>query len=611
MVSVRAKLILALLLATVPTVCVLAYFGLESTTNLMRRQAMDRMELFAMTQARRMEDAIGHAIGDARYLARSPTVRAFAQASATPEGAPDELETRLLDEFVALAGATHIYSQVRYLDRSGQERVRVEYRDGGAEAMPEPALQNKSDRYYFQQAIGSGTDEVYVSPLDLNREDGRIEEPFRPVMRFVGPVLEGEDLLGVVVLNLEAGPLLPRPLPGTGSAFLADQNGWYLSHTDTDKAWSGPDNLNTGHSLQQDVPGEADDLLRPESATIQPPGRLLSTWPIMIGGSADRSRLVLGVEMAEADAFAEQRDFRRFFWTLVAISSVIPVLAGLALAAYFLRPLEKVRRAVHDVAGGNLDTTADVASCDEFQELAEDFNAMAARLREYREEERLALVGRMASTLIHDIKSPLGTITASARLLSTRGMSDEERESTADMTVAQVQRIAGMLQEILDFSRGEGKDPETQLVNVDEFIADLRPELKAHCTEHGIELVVETNGGCDVRADPDKLRRAVVNIATNAVEAMGDEGRLTLRAKCDGPGVAIAIADTGPGIPPEVADTLFEPFVTRGKPNGTGLGLAISSSIVGAHGGTLEASNVPDGGAAFTIWLPAAPEPDA
>lgn len=107
-----------------------------------------------------------------------------------------------------------------------------------------------------------------------------------------------------------------------------------------------------------------------------------------------------------------------------------------------------------------------------------------------------------------------------------------------------------------------------------------------------------------VQADREKLRRAIVNIATNALEAMGDGGTLALRATSDGQGVRIAVSDTGPGIPEKIADRLFEPFVSHAKPNGTGLGLAITSAIVEAHGGCIEAANKPDGGAVFTIWLP-------
>ncbi|MFQ5811433.1 MAG: HAMP domain-containing protein, partial [Armatimonadota bacterium] len=438
-VSVRAKLILALLLATVPTVGVLAYFGLESTSGLLRSQALDRMGMLAMAQAREMEDAIEHAIGDARYLARSPAVRAFARVCAGRDAPSDEARTHLLEEFVALAEASALYCQIRYLDGAGHERARIDYDGRRAHIVPERGLQDKSDRYYFREAMAAAPNEVYVSPLDLNRENGQFEQPLRPVLRFVSPVVDDGSGSGVVVLNLQAGPLLPTIRQGVSAAFVADPDGWYLSHTDAAKAWSGPENLNTGQHLRADFGRQANAVVRPEPATVQASGHLVGTWPIMINSPPRRSYLVVGVQEAEATAFAAQRDFRRFFWTLIGISFVIPVLAGLALAAYFLRPLGKLRGAVHAVAEGDLEAAADVNSCDEFQELADDFNAMAARLREHHEEERLALVGRMASGLTHDIKNALSSTTAFARLLAASDLSDEERESMADRAVAQVE----------------------------------------------------------------------------------------------------------------------------------------------------------------------------
>jgi signal transduction histidine kinase len=605
-VSIRAKVVLALLLATVPIVVILGYFGLESSTNLLRAQAVDYMRVLAMMHARRLEEGITRGMADARYLSSSDWVAQFAQACARPDGSSAEQTARIARDFGDLADAARIYSEVRYIDASGRERARVIFQPDHVEVAPDRRLRDRSNRAYFRAAMHIEAGEVYVSSLNLDRESGRVERPLRPVMHFASPVVVDGKAVGIVVLNLATDTVLPAVPGQEASVFLADEDGWYLAHTNPAKAWSGPENLGTGGSLWQDMGEKAASALQPVPTVITAKGDLYATRPIVVDAEPQPFYLIMGVETPDAIVFKDLRDFRRYFWGLLVVGFVVPVVAGLVLSSYFLRPVYKLHTAVHEVAGGNLDATVEVTSDDEFHELANDFNAMAARLREYREEERLAVVGRMAAALIHDIRNPLGSVSAFARLLATSGLSDEERRATADKAVAQVQRIVGMLQELLEFSRGEGGRLEAKPVQVDRLLADLEPELRARCKEQGTELVLSSEGSGHLEADPEKLRRAILNITANSLEAMGHGGKLSIRSKCDGQGAEIVVTDTGPGIPAEILDSVFEPFVSRGKSEGTGLGLAITKAIVEAHGGRLEAANPPGGGAAFTIWLPTA-----
>lgn len=608
-VSIRFKLVLALLLATVPMVAVIGYLGLESSSNLLRTQAMHYMQMLSMMYARRIEEAVGRGIADAGYLARAEYVRRFAQACSRPEGPPAAEYDQTIREFAALADATGIYCQVRYLDSSGRERARVEYEDGHAHPVSEEELQDKGGAYYFREAIAALPGHVYVSDLDLNREFGRIERPLRPVIRFAAPVVDDGERLGVVVLNLVGDALLPSSSSGDISLFLADAEGWYLHHTDARKAWSGPRNLRTGYNLWRDIGREAAVALQPRAAVIRTRGHLLATWPILASVPPRSDYLILGVDASESVLFADLRDFRRWFWTVLAVAFVGPVLAGLVLATYFLRPVRKLREAVHQMAGGDLAANVKVTSRDEFQELAEDFNAMARRLRKYRQQERLTLIGRVAASIIHDIRNPLNSITVFVRLLAAGQLAGHERDEMADKAVSQVRRIVGMLQEILDFSRGQDEYLETQPVSIMQLLDDVRTELEPRCEETGTELVIEQSGECELNADPGKLRRAILNVTSNALEAMGRGGTLTIGCKREDGGVRITIADTGPGVAEEVLDRLFDPFVTHGKSNGTGLGLPITKAIVEAHGGRLQWSNRPEGGAEFAIWLPVNPQP--
>jgi signal transduction histidine kinase len=108
----------------------------------------------------------------------------------------------------------------------------------------------------------------------------------------------------------------------------------------------------------------------------------------------------------------------------------------------------------------------------------------------------------------------------------------------------------------------------------------------------------------EVDVDPYRLRQVVSNLVSNALNQMPDGGRLDVTARAEGAGVIIEVADTGPGIPPDRLERVFERFVKSGDSTGSGLGLSIARDLVEAHGGTITAANRPEGGAVFTIDLP-------
>ncbi len=608
--GIRGKLIFALLLTAVPMVALVGYFGMASTSTLLHDQAIRNMRDLAALQAKSFEEIAKLGSADVLYRAKSPHVLRFARACATPEGPPDDLIRSTHAEFVALAESHEVYAQVRYIDIDGMERARVNYAGGIATVVAVDELQDKSDRDYFERALELGAGLVHVSPLDLNRENLEIERPLRPVIRFATAVQGEAGLLGIVVLNVDGRPLLPNVAYEQGATYVVDPEGWFLSHTDTSLAWSGPRNLDTSHNLHARLGELTGVVLQPVEQVLPGNGKIVATKPVLLGVPFASNYLVVCVERDEAAIAAEMLDFRRFFWAIMAISFAAPVLAGLALASFFLRPVKSLRQAVHSVAEGDLTSTAKVNSGDEFQDLADDFNTMANRLQEYRRNERAALVGRMARTIIHDIKNPLSSITVFAKLLGKPDLPDADRSEAAERTQSQVDRILAMLQEILEFSRGEGGRLELEQTTFDELLADLRPGLEAQCEDKNVELVMSSSVECALSVDRHQLQRALSNITTNACEAMDDGGTLSVLATCDDEAVVIEILDTGPGLPDQILGQLMEPFVTHGKTNGTGLGLAIAKAIIIGFSDRLTAENRPGGGARFAAWLPLDP-PDS
>lgn len=225
-----------------------------------------------------------------------------------------------------------------------------------------------------------------------------------------------------------------------------------------------------------------------------------------------------------------------------------------------------------------------------------------------REAERLATVGGMASAIIHDLKNPLTAIKGFAELLRDRS-SDNRRY--AEIIVREIDRLVQMTQEVLDYARGGDqlkRVPTRARAVIDELIEFLRPDFEG--AGIAIELAIEWDG--TFLADPDKLRRALFNLAGNARDAMQPGGGVfRVGLDRDGGSARLRLSDSGAGMDAETLKRCFEPFFTRGKNRGTGLGLAIVRTIVEAHDGTLRVHSAPGEGTTFELRFPLEPTPEA
>jgi len=165
-----------------------------------------------------------------------------------------------------------------------------------------------------------------------------------------------------------------------------------------------------------------------------------------------------------------------------------------------------------------------------------------------------------------------------------------------------VRRLKRIVDEFSRFARLPA--PERTPVAADDLVSSV---LALFPPPPGLEVERQVEDGLPaVWADRDQAVQVLLNLVRNALDAMPHGGRLRVSARADEGGVAMAVADTGPGIAAEDLPHLFEPYFTR-KEGGTGLGLSIAQRIAEEHGGRLEAASAPGGGATFTLWLPLSP----
>jgi signal transduction histidine kinase len=235
------------------------------------------------------------------------------------------------------------------------------------------------------------------------------------------------------------------------------------------------------------------------------------------------------------------------------------------------------------------------------------------RLREFNrhylsqvlQSERLAIIGRFARSIVHDLKNPLNVIGLTAEMAAMERTTPEVRQRAADGIRKQVERISDMIGEILDFTQGGQANyvlmPADYKGFVQYVLEELGPEVKLKTATLELE---NPPPSVELLLHPKRLRRVFYNLVHNATDAMPEGGRILLRFQATASEVVTEIEDSGQGIPPEVAEHLFEVFATHGKMHGTGLGLSICKRILQDHHGWITARNRPGGGAIFSFGLP-------
>ncbi len=220
--------------------------------------------------------------------------------------------------------------------------------------------------------------------------------------------------------------------------------------------------------------------------------------------------------------------------------------------------------------------------------------------------ERLAVVGRFARTIIHDLKNPLNVIGLLAEVAELARATPEQRQNAVRGIRQQLERVNEMVAEILEFTQG----PCASLVspvNYRAFVRQVLEELRPEAVLRSAVLELENEPPqLMVPLNPKRLRRVFFNLAGNAADAMPLGGKIRLRFQAKPAEVITEIQDSGPGIAPEIAGRLFEPFASYGKNHGTGLGLSICKRILEDHHGWITARNAPAQGAIFAFGLPRA-----
>ncbi len=232
--------------------------------------------------------------------------------------------------------------------------------------------------------------------------------------------------------------------------------------------------------------------------------------------------------------------------------------------------------------------------------------AVASRRHRQEQEkaERLATIGQMLTGVVHDLKNPIAVISGNVQLMA-RADDREKRDEYAASIKKQFKHLNQMTRELLTFARGD-TEITVQDVVLAEFFAEVCELLRHELSDTDVEFRTRVDYEGVARFDIGKMKRAIVNLARNAAEAMPGGGAFEMAVDRDTEtgDLLFSCRDTGPGIPESIRNTLFDSFVTEGKKHGTGLGLAIVKKIVDEHGGTISYETEMGEGTTFHIRLP-------
>ena len=360
------------------------------------------------------------------------------------------------------------------------------------------------------------------------------------------------------------------------------------------------------HAELAEVIPVASDISTPSAKEIRLGDETFLATTVQLTSVSPVVRLCVLKSYDKAAAF-----LNRLNQLLVALG-VLAVVAGstvVFLICYtFTKPLANLVSGVHALETGDFAYPLTDRRGDEVAELTIAFDRMRSTLQRTQQEllasERLATIGRTASSISHDLRHPLTAIVANAEFLCADNLDSAQREDLYGEIRTAVDQMTDLVDSLLEFSQAR-ESLRRVFGPVEESVAHAVRAVQADPEFQHVKIAVSREGRCEAWFDPKKVERAVVNLLLNACEFVApNSGQVAVNLRENDGRVEIRVIDNGPGVAEQIRDRLFEPFVSYAKQNGIGLGLAIVQKICQDHGGDVCLESAEPGRTVFRLTLP-------
>ncbi len=508
------------------------------------------------------------------------------------------------DKFFMFASAKQIYEQVRFLDTNGKETIRVNKKGNKFYNVPKPELQNKKNRYYFSNANKLSKDDIYISPMDLNIENGKIENPRKPMIRLATPLFDqNENRFGVLVMNYSADTLLSQIRQNTtqsmGDTYITNDKGYFFIGPNPESEWGFmyPDKQN--QNLENLFPKIWDCINKHDTCTESNKLGISNHINIYFSKESKFNKVHFEDFTGENPlhnmigkwsiiSFVNNDEFNAYIYSDARKTILILLLMFLAfipLLYILAKNITNKKIAVQTIIEKEAKLTQLNAEKDKF-----------------------------FSIIAHDLRSPLAGVLGLTEIFMEE-VKETDNTDLVDMTSLldnSVKKVYELLENLLEWSRMQRGlitlVPDKLLLNqwVDQNIALLSAKIESK------KITVINNIQCDiiVEADAKMVDGVLRNLLSNAVKFTPTAGSIEVSGVKNGEEVIISFKDSGIGMSEDLQSKLFILSENTSRPgtdgeSSSGLGLILSKEFIERSGGKLWVESEQNKGSTFYFSLPA------